>query len=406
MDNLDISIFKKEKIDFNPHNKIFIKNGRFSVGNPDNESISDLRLVVNRLRESIKGQNLGNLNLRYNLEGVNSKIKKRNEKIDRNFILNKIDLVLKTLSFGLFSLKIKELTIPVQLGCQSKSDRRTEPPASLDIEVNAENTGSISSQEVLKAKSFEEKVDYLFDQGVLVAVNKPFDSHLAFFPDDPTQISREKRLVLMAKAVLIAPIQPEDRPFEYVGFGAGTMRQDLHQVMALIEQGINPINISLIDVVYNDQNEDLVINQVKEQYGSNWDPKLCLSEFREVLKLKAPNVKVEIGLYPSADAWLGSHQITPIDLLTAIRVPNGDAMDSVHALQEKMADNSGALICSDKNNKEEIKCLRNCLELNSGEIQDLMKIPKKNQYLASLTEVSPELIPRMRNLWSEAARQM
>ena len=216
----------------------------------------------------------------------------------------------------------------------------------------------------------------LFNDGIISSISKKFDSILIFEPDDPKKISREKRAEIVIEASLIAPKQPINRSFEYVAFGSGAMRQDLHQIMTLIGLGINDLNISLIDARYGGiYRDDIPI--------SGGDPSLLKNEIEEIGHTIAPHVKINITLFPSTEEYLEQFSNKKIDLLTAIRVEDheSDIADALERLENKMADDSGMLICSASDNTIKTKCFRKKRERSI--------LPPKH---LELNEGSPEML--------------
>lgn len=195
---------------------------------------------------------------------------------------------------------------------------------------------------------FQERVDDFCLDGGLYAINQNWSSHLKFIPDDPQMISRKTRAELAILAAQVAPLPPEGRPFEYVSMGSGCMRQDLHQILFLLEDSaqadsreITSINISLIDPAYS--------NQGIGYQGPEWNKDFwmdCLIEFAAIIRLQHPDVYLNIETFSSTEEFDTSKKGNPIDLLTGIRLEvdkDAQLRSDIQRLQAKMHPDAGWL---------------------------------------------------------------
>ena len=107
------------------------------------------------------------------------------------------------------------------------------------------------------------------------------------------------------------------------------------------------------------------------------------NEIEEIVHTIAPHVKINITLFPSTEEYLEQFSNKKIDLLTAIRVEDheSDIADALERLENKMADDSGMLICSASDNTIKTKCFRKKRERSI--------LPPKH---LELNEGSPEML--------------
>lgn len=377
--SVNIPVLSNSQINFSENNKIYIKDHQLYVGKPGLGTQSGLPCVTEKIR-SLIGENpvIINPTLSANLKNWNEKIKKRNKKIADSTTLKCVDAFLKFISQGKFSLTVKELEFSSLEDINMPSSGMSSRKSTVSTQAKA-----VTASPQTELKNFEERVDDLMSDGPLFAINKSFDSILKFEPDidvlhqTPSRISRSIRAELVVKALQVAPPQPEKRPFEYVGFGAGAMRQDLHQVMGLIDQGVTNLHISLIDTEYA---PSVRTNSPRHDYEE------CVKEFQKIINRKYPETVITIDLYPSTDDWLTKNEGSPIDLLTAVRVEvtYGDVMPLLEQLEENLADDSGIVVSNASNRKlgermikeNEVvieRCYRNKEEVKIEDVQEKEK---------------------------------
>lgn len=200
---------------------------------------------------------------------------------------------------------------------------------------------------------------------------------ISFSPDDPSKISRKKRMVLAATALILAPNQPESRPFEYIGFGSGALRQDLHQVLSLLTANktnnfspINKMRISLIDPLYTDQN-------VLKEY---------LVDFAAAISLLAPQSSLEIDVFASTEEYFQLREANPpIDFLVGVRVEYHDkaVKSDIDRLSKQLSDDSGFLVSdTTQQNNAITSCKRNN---KSVQMPDLLNTELKAKNLVRYT---------------------
>lgn len=381
-------------------NKIYIKDGQLKVGSPDSDSIHDLPRVTKKVNELLQIKHLlptsekEKSKLMENLSLINFKITKRNQKIDRSFILSRIDKILQFLTEGTYGLKVNKVEIPNALRTSSSS---TQIPKAINSSMIEEDQNGVradqtSSDSITPGNIAQEQVDHLFAHGIVNSINKLTCGSLIFEPDydwsSPSLISRELRAQIAATVVLLAPKQPEGRSFEYVGFGSGGMRQDLHQVMLLIDQGITDIHISLIDPRYDEERNSGILGDDHRDFT------LLLKEFNEIIKLKAPNVNFKVELFGSTDRWLANHEDSKIDLLTGVRVETshqGISAD-IRKLEEKLEPhNSGKFISNAKDNSQTTLLIKDGKE-DSGKGNLVLGNPNtKNELFLTKIYLTPGL---------------
>jgi hypothetical protein len=194
-------------------------------------------------------------------------------------------------------------------------------------------------QDKIGQKEFCSDVNELFGDGLFESFEKQTNISLKFIPENHMSINQKLRIQLAAQALTLATKQPENRPFEYVGFGSGFMRQDMHQILGLLSKDllqVNNLRISLIDPIYSPSSPDY------DEHSMD-----CLVEFAAILHLRAPHAKIMIGLYASADELI-QNKNPEIDLVVGIRVENESKNKELCAdlkkLYERLADNSGCFI--------------------------------------------------------------
>ncbi len=379
INNLELNISELNNRDFNfdKNNKLFLtKNGIFKVGQPESGSISDLSIVATKLQDALCSQKLSSENsfLKKNISSLNHKIEKRNDRLihQKLFFDNILAVIFNpkisawqrtSLVFQYFFRRFgfaKEESPLSKLFLQKKQFSllydfiKKEEPIAIDDIPRKRMTIPI-----------ERRGEELYQNGYLAGFKGPsICEHLEFVPDYELQMTRKTRAKIAATATLIAPKQPEGRPFEYVGFGSGKMLQDLHQVVLLIKQGVTHIHVSLIDIAYREGAFN--INFGREKI----DKEACLNEFNKIIKQVAPEATITIDLYSSADRWHEKHPNPQFDLLTAIRVPTTladrgweEVKEDLTKLEEAKAPNSSLLICDTRGNHTIMRCFREGQEI-------------------------------------------
>lgn len=243
------------------------------------------------------------------------------------------------------------------------------PNGKLGIDLNKFTITQEMMEEQVETKcadpAFKQTIEGLFAYGNLMAVKEDEEANklpnLQFIPDCSATLSRGERLRLIGTSCLIAPKQPEERPFVYVGLGSGALRQDLHQILAFLTDEpqrradttdrhdplVKNISIHLIDTAYASQEEF-----AKTYSGSFSD---YLVEFLAILKLKAPDSRVDIHFFDSVESYRVENKETSIDFLSGIRLPDSpEVQETVSQLSEKLSVSSGALITNEHNREKVI----------------------------------------------------
>lgn len=193
---------------------------------------------------------------------------------------------------------------------------------------------------------FQNYVVDFFQDGNLEAIDKKSDFSLQFVPDDAREIEPWRRQKFAQLSAFIAPPPPIDRPFVYVGLGTGILRQDLHQILVLLDKKdpetgkkIESIHIALIDTAYASDDEF-------NSFYSGVSQIDVLAEFKAILQLKAPGVAIQIDVFADANAFVDEYPESPVDLLTAVRfeVTHEDANSAINLISEKLSADSGRLL--------------------------------------------------------------
>lgn len=216
-------------------------------------------------------------------------------------------------------------------------------------------------EDKISQPQFCSNLNAFFQDGLMKSFEKKAPSSLRFIPEGTQHISQNLRIKLAAQALLLAPNQPQNRPFEYVGYGSGYMRQDMHQILYLLSKDflhIKDLKISLVDPIYAPDSPDYDEKSIDS-----------LIEFAAILHLRAPDAKVAIQLYSSTEEFL---QDDPqIDLLIGIRVENEPKNPDVRAdlikLSQHLSDNSGFFISDTTNqNKVQSICKHQGVQVNEA----------------------------------------